>query len=229
LDTICHSKLNDWIKLSILGNNTNSCRNDSTLPRIRLAYMSGPGYAGTRRIMIFIDGQYLRSNLIDTFGNDHLDYSKLSQALTQSAEYGSLFRMLIRTYYYDALPADEGDKHQQQKIYLNDLRDKNEFFEIRLGRTKLDGKGRQKQKGVDTLIALDMLSKAYEDHYDVAVLLTGDEDLLDVVFAVKNVGKQVYGVFFETTASQLMKDSFDRSIVINKSFLERFQCIPKQS
>jgi len=177
--------------------------------------------------MIFIDGQYLRSNLVDAFGNDDLNFGKLSHALTQSAEYGSLFRMLVRTYYYDALPTNQDDKFQNQEKFLKKIRESNEFFEIRLGRTKLDGKGRQKQKGVDTLIALDMLSKAYEDQYDVAVLLSGDEDLLDVVFAVKNVGKQVYGAYFATTTSQLMKDSFDKSVVFDRTFLERWQCIPK--
>jgi uncharacterized LabA/DUF88 family protein len=46
---------------------------------------------------------------------------------------------------------------------------------------------------VDTLIAIDMISKAYENHYDVDILLAGDDDFLDVVNAVKNAGKRVYG------------------------------------
>lgn len=40
--------------------------------------------------------------------------------------------------------------------------------------------------GVDTLIAIDTVTKAYQNHYDVAVLLEGDDDFIDVVKAMKN-------------------------------------------
>jgi uncharacterized LabA/DUF88 family protein len=90
----------------------------------------------------------------------------------------------------------EVDKYKEQEEYLQILRKRSDFFEVRLGRLKKDGKGLFRQKGVDTLIAIDMLSKAYENHYDVAAIFSGDEDLLDVVTAVKNAGKQVYGIYF---------------------------------
>jgi uncharacterized LabA/DUF88 family protein len=54
-----------------------------------------------------------------------------------------------------------------------------------------------------------MLSKAYEDHYDIAVLISGDEDLLDVVTAVKNAGKRVYGAFIPSLISEELKYCFD--------------------
>lgn len=83
---------------------------------------------------------------------------------------------------------------------------------------KKDGRGTFRQKGVDTLIALDMLSKAYENHYDSAILVAGDDDFLDVVHAVKNAGKKVYGAFFEKHISQDLKDSFDRRIHLVDTF-----------
>jgi uncharacterized LabA/DUF88 family protein len=52
-----------------------------------------------------------------------------------------------------------------------------ELYEVRLGRLIKDGSGSYKQKGVDVSMAIDMLTKAYESHYDVAVLLAGDDSL----------------------------------------------------
>lgn len=88
-----------------------------------------------------------------------------------------------------------------------------------LGALKKTKEKKPKQKRVDTLIALDMLSKAYENHYDIAILISGDEDHLPVVDAVKNTGKRVYGVFFESHASSTLKESFDRSLVIDRSWI----------
>lgn len=93
------------------------------------------------------------------------------------------------------------------------------YSEVRLGRLKRDGKGETRQKGVDTLIAIDMLSKAYEDHYDIAVLLSGDEDLLDIVMAVKNADKRVYGAFVPSHISEELEYSFDRRVPLVESIL----------
>ena len=73
---------------------------------------------------------------------------------------------------------------------------------------------------MDVLIATDVLSKAYQDHYDIAVLLTGDEDFIPLVDAVKNSGKRIYGVFFEeSNFTDNLKDSFDSHLVINRKWM----------
>jgi uncharacterized LabA/DUF88 family protein len=101
---------------------------------------------------------------------------------------------IIRAYYYDSIyDQSEPEKYKEQYNYIKGLKENLDYLEVRLGRLKKDGKGQFRQKGVDTLIAIDMLSKAYEDHYDIALLMSGNEDLLEVVMAVKNTGKRVYG------------------------------------
>jgi hypothetical protein len=52
----------------------------------------------------------------------------------------------------------ETKEYDQQSAYVREI----PHFEVRLGRLKKDQKGDFRQKGVDTLIALDMLSKAYK-------------------------------------------------------------------
>ena len=47
------------------------------------------------------------------------------------------------------------------------------------------------QKGVDVQISVDLLTHGYSNNYDVAILCTGDVDLLESVKYVKNWGKKV--------------------------------------
>jgi uncharacterized LabA/DUF88 family protein len=75
-----------------------------------------------------------------------------------------------------------------------------------------------------------MISKAYQNHYDVAVLFAGDDDFVDVVKSVKNAGKQVYGVYFDKVTSQELKDSLDKRIPIeyNDHILLNIRHKPKE-
>ena len=48
------------------------------------------------------------------------------------------------------------------------------------------------EKRVDVSIAVDMVTKAHTDEYDVAYLLSADGDFVPAVNAVKNLGKRVF-------------------------------------
>lgn len=61
-----------------------------------------------------------------------------------------------------------------------------------------------KAKGVDIALTIDMLSHAYMNNYDVAVLYSGDGDYAPVVREVKRLGKAVFVCAFEN--SGLSKD-----------------------
>jgi uncharacterized LabA/DUF88 family protein len=49
-----------------------------------------------------------------------------------------------------------------------------------------------RSKGVDITLTKDMLTHAFHDHYDVAVLVTGDADYEPVVSEVRRQGKAVH-------------------------------------
>ena len=66
-----------------------------------------------------------------------------------------------------------------------------------------------KQKGVDVRLATDMITKAYQDHYDFAILFAGDDDFSDVVNAVKDAGKRVIGIYLKEHVSLNFKNSID--------------------
>ncbi len=179
------------------------------------------------------------------FKHDRINYEQLANELRVFANYGSLFPELIRAYYYDAklkaedtdvsrvitndldpidqdMLSDEYDKLRimllNQEEYFKKIK-QIDYFEVRVGNLKKDGDGNLRQKGVDTLIAIDMITKAYEDHYDVAVLLAGDEDFLNVVNAVKNTGRRVFGAYFKDHISKDLEESFDKRKILDKGFM----------
>ena len=97
-----------------------------------------------------------------------------------------------------------------------------DYHEVKLGRLIKTNDG-CKQKGVDVRIVIDMILKAYENHYDIAVLVSGDDDLVDAVKTVKDAaGKQVYVAYYPKTASPRLIESFDKRIILDETILKRF-------
>ena len=65
------------------------------------------------------------------------------------------------------------------------------FFETRLKPLQYSKAPRIFQKGVDVQLAVDLVSNAYLNNYDIAVLFSGDIDLYESIKLVKTLGKQV--------------------------------------
>ncbi len=58
-------------------------------------------------------------------------------------------------------------------------------------------KKEEKAKGVDIALTKDLLSHAFLNHYEVAMLIAGDGDYVPLVNEVKRLGKIVYVAFFK--------------------------------
>lgn len=67
------------------------------------------------------------------------------------------------------------------------------FIEVRKTPLKFDLFGSKPiyQKGIDVLVATDLVSHAYQDNFDVAILCSGDLDLLGAINLIKNLGKKI--------------------------------------
>jgi uncharacterized LabA/DUF88 family protein len=175
--------------------------------------------------MIFIDGGYLRKNVNDILGDakadEKISYRRLRDFIISQVAAEGLRPELIRAYYYDGR-ADlrkQREKYEEQEEYFAKIR-KNKSYEVRLGRQVKTGRG-SRQKGVDILLTLDMLSKAFLRHYDIAAFLGGDDDFLDLIYAVKNLAcRRVFGFYFSHNASKELKESFDVEIVLDKAKVE---------
>jgi uncharacterized LabA/DUF88 family protein len=179
------------------------------------------------RVMIFIDGNNLYHSLKHVVGKTNLDFEKFGARLAND-------RHLIRTYYYNAPlnKEDDEDKHRMQQSFFDSL-DTVPYLTKKFGRlekrivrqTFPDGTfisaPTYVEKGVDTLIVIDMLTFGYKDTYDTAVLVSGDEDFAVAVEKVKELGKHVEVA--NLGGSFALRQTADKYIMINQDFLEGIQ------
>ncbi len=132
-------------------------------------------------------------------------------------------RKLVRVYYYNARSIkDEVSEEQyagEEKFY-NFLRNL-DYLTVRLGR--LEGRGNFKhQKGVDTLLVMDMLTLTFENAMDCAVLVANDGDYASVINEVKTRGKQVEVGFPGDTPAFHLRDVCDKYINLMEVYPNHF-------
>ncbi|MFA5388234.1 MAG: NYN domain-containing protein [Candidatus Omnitrophota bacterium] len=82
-------------------------------------------------------------------------------------------------------------------------------WKVILKKLKKDKEGKYHQKGIDIYIASDMLSLAFEDGYDTAMLVSGDADFIEIVNKIQERGKLVYLSCFEHGKSWDLQKSCD--------------------
>ena len=130
------------------------------------------------RVAIFIDGSNLYHSLQENCGRFDVDFAALGQRLTDG-------RDLLRIYYYNVLRDSDRDPqaYQDQQKFLTALHN-TPYMETRLGSSKMRGQITV-EKGIDIMVATDLLKFAWDDLYDVAVLVSGDGDFAYAVETVK--------------------------------------------
>ncbi len=165
------------------------------------------------RVALFIDGSNLYHALRDTQGRTDLNFAEFALKLTGN-------RRLFRTYYYNVLQdtAHYPDASKEQQEFLSILRSV-PYLEVRLGSMKLSPNG-PVEKGVDVMLATDLLHFAWNDLYDVAILVSGDGDFGYAVQAVKNKGKHVEVAHFDSNAAKDLLELADVRHHLDKKFLD---------
>lgn len=166
--------------------------------------------------MVFIDGGNLYQSLRGTLKRTDLDYQRFVEAIAAD-------RQLQRTYFYTAAvdQALQPEVFKAQQQFLTAIQS-TPYFEVKLGRLVYRNWPGQPpiEKGIDVRLATDMLTRAYRDHFDVAVLVSGDNDFVDLVQAVKDQGKHVeVALFRDGGASLQLRNAADRVIEIDAAFL----------
>ena len=136
------------------------------------------------KIAIFIDGSNLYHSLENNFRRHDLNFTEFISKLCGS-------RSLFRTYYYNVLQdhTKRVDTPRVQSEFLEILQ-KTPYLEVRLGGTKVS-QGISVEKGIDIMLATDLLYFAWNIFYDVAILVSGDADFAYALQTVKNMGKHV--------------------------------------
>jgi uncharacterized LabA/DUF88 family protein len=180
---------------------------------------SGPSYT-LKPLMIFIDGGYLRERVKESTVKKEITHKGFETFIARIRNYVSLplvFGDLIRVYYYDAIPEENDERRKELKQFFKMI-NLISPCQVRLGELVKTDNG-YRQKGVDILMAVDAVSKAYENHFDIAVILCGDRDFIELIKAIKDAGKRVFGCYSPEHVSDELKQFFDYRIELNNKLL----------
>ena len=163
------------------------------------------------RVAIFIDGSNLYHALKSNFKRHDLNFAEFTAKLCGG-------RRLFRTYYYNVLqdPIQRPDGSREQQEFLDVLR-KTPYIEVRLGTTKTSQRV-PVEKGIDVMLSTDLLYFAWDDFYDVAILVSGDADFAYAMQAVKNKGKHVEVAYFESGVSKDLLEVADNRLCLDRHF-----------
>ncbi len=166
------------------------------------------------RVAVFIDGSNLYHSLEENCRRFDLDFGAFSRKLCDG-------RSLFRTYYYNVIrdPDRNPQAYQDQQKFLTALY-KTPYLEVRLGISKMRG-DIAVEKGVDITLATDLLRFAWQDLYDVAILVSGDGDFAYAIQAAKDLGKHVeVAAFPSNLAYELAQVADDREFFTPEFFTE---------
>ena len=152
-----------------------------------------------KRAAVFIDGQNLFHSVRAAFGYTYPNYDVLGLARTLCAAGGWT---LVRTKFYTGIPdaADDPFWHtfwsgklavmgrQGVSVFSRSLRYQNTVIRWPDGsvHTILTGE----EKGVDVRIALDVIRMAHRNEYDVAAVLSQDQDLSEVADEIRAIAHE---------------------------------------
>lgn len=147
------------------------------------------------RAMVFVDlRNVLRSVDVEDATNFRLDLCQLAKQLAEPRE-------IVGAYVFDT-KAPEGDDRNRP------LHDKLRACGFRLVARDFDANLKE-QKEVDVAMACEILSHALKDHYDVAIIVSGDRDFIPVIEHVQAAGKKVEVASFAGSASNQMRKAGD--------------------
>ena len=173
-------------------------------------------------IYAYVDGGYLRSVAMNevepTLENPWLDPWRAiteSHRVTPHSDRERVLGTLDRLNYYDAEDADAPEAEAIRRYFnaVEQLPDCSvRTGEVRMGR-RGRGRGRE-QKGVDVLLAVEMLTDAHAQNFTDAFLLAGDADFVPLVDEVRRLGRRVFVVAHTRSLSQALAEAADRVVLI---------------
>lgn len=153
--------------------------------------------------MVFVDAQNLFHGSKAYEDDYQVDLVSLADELSKG-------RDLIRSYYFDSF--EPGNREQKEPFYtfleMNGFRvDTNPLRERDSGYV---------EKGADIGLATELIAQGFGDSYDVAVVVTGDDDFSRAIRHVQNEGKIVEVASFESNLSSNLKRVADDFVSLDE-------------
>jgi len=182
-----------------------------------------------KRLVVVIDGTNLKIALNRRSLSTWVNYRELAVEVARRVpkESGIEPWSLESVTYVTAAPIQSHDpeRHSRWRRFEAMLR-RTERVRLLLGR--LEGPpGRVYEKGVDILVAVELLRGAYRDEYDAAILVAGDGDYADVARAVSEAGKFIANAFFADARSYALAQASQAFVDLNRIPWDRIRLRPQ--
>ena len=165
------------------------------------------------RVAIFIDGSnfYHSTKNIEAKGYK-IDFKRIIDELARGRK--------VETFYYTALldPKYNLEKYKEHKEVIEDLKKIPNFKVILCDMRKINigNKYQYEVKGDDIYLAHDLLIGAFDDLYDVAIVMSGDADFIPVISTLrKRFKKKIGNAYFRRTSSFKLRQACNFSVNMN--------------
>ncbi len=160
------------------------------------------------RVMIFLDLANISFGLSDHEGleNSTIDHELLATTLIDGRKVAGAMAFDTIQYF--------NSKGLMAK-YLSEI-----GYKIVYGHMEDD-----RQKEVDVSIATEMIMHAVRDHYDVAILISGDRDFIHAINAVQSLGKKVEVASFSMCTSSALTRVSDKYVDVGALPIVDY-CVP---
>ena len=178
-----------------------------------------------KRVTVFIDGNNFYFGLRKLYGKNKslktFDFENFAKFLSEKDP-------LVSIYYYNALLDKEHnpEKYESQKKFFEKLEQIQNFHLVLCKLLKRSINGTNKFyyiiKEDDIHMAVDMVENAYDNNFDIAVLVSGDGDFVPAVHSIKKKNKFVKNVYFKNSSSRTLKNFCDESLELTKETLNKF-------
>ncbi|MDP2950759.1 MAG: NYN domain-containing protein [bacterium] len=148
-----------------------------------------------KKVFIFIDGGNFYFKLKELMSNTKERHSLLGFNFRKFSDWLVGDNDLVESrYYIGKLSRKRGDlkselMYANQQKLIGKLQQQNII--INFGQIIKHPDGSRHEKGVDVLLAVEMIRYARQNKYDICYLLSSDTDLVPAVEEVKAIGKEV--------------------------------------
>jgi uncharacterized LabA/DUF88 family protein len=105
--------------------------------------------------------------------------------------------------YFEVIEGEYVSRHVDLRI-PKDINNQSTYYKI--------------EKGTDVNMSTWMLTKAFHNAYDLAVMVSGDSDYLPVIKQINNLGKSVFAVGVEGQNISKLKPYADDNLLLDECF-----------
>ena len=168
-----------------------------------------------QRVAIFIDGSNLYHNL------RRYNIKTTFEEIIKKVE---TKRKIVDIFYYTALldKSIDEERYKRHKEFLEKIKKIPNFHVVLCNLRKVilkDGSINFTIKGDDVYLATDLIKGAYENLYDVAIIISGDADFIPAIKLIQKKDKKVINAFFPKSSSYFLRNCCNGSINLKKALL----------